>query len=575
MKKSYRFKMSILSALLISSLIIVSCGGGGDAASGVTISALTKTVALTAAAGVSGMPFSDTPALREMMLYRATEMKGAGTISSISFKYFDTAAPAVSCSNVTIKMGHTSRSFFPENVTPPYGDFADNIETGQGSQQTVLNNATVNIPSGTSGNYFTIPLTTPFNYNGVDSLVVEINRAAACTSEVRTSSHRYTGSDGVNIFNQTSASATEGEVNMWLPDTKFTLSGGDSLVGTGIGGRIAPFTASASDQKVQLLYGKDEVNGAGIITGIAFIAGVATTSERTYTMTVRLGHTTFSALTATFANNFNVGTPVTAANAVTFTIPAGIPVGGYLWIPLPDASFLYNGTDNLIVEIAVTAASGESGGQWGWETGTATRLYSTNALTTGTVDDSHYVVKFRFAGGPVDVIPTGSFTGDPYPFRDNSGGVGSTIRQILYLSAELGAKGTITKVAHRLQSDSIAISYGNFTVKLANTEDTTLSTTFATNMPSGSSVVYSGTYLIPLGLKAGDWIEIPLTTPFVIDPTKNLVVQMTTDTGTTTNENRVHSDGTRYPNRRAYTDGAATLTGTVSNHLADLRLIMQ
>ena len=532
----------------------------------VQTSDLTKTVELSGGAGVGTMPFGALP-LREMLLYRASEMKGAGTITSISFKYYDIATSAVSCPNVTIKMWHTYQSVFPETV-PPNGDFASNINTGQGSQQTVRNNTTVNIPSGTAGAYYKIRLTTPYNYNGVDNLVVEITRPA-CTGDVRTASHRYAGSDGIDIFNQTDAAATEGEVGPWLPDTKFTLSGGDSLVGATIGGRVAPFTTSVDDQKVQLLYGKDEINGSGIITGIALVADLPTTTERTYTMNVKLGHTNLSALTTTFANNFNVNAPVTVASAVNFTVPAGIPVGGYLWVPLPTASFDYNGTDNLVVEIAVTAASGESGGQWGWFSSAGTRLYAGNAASTGTVDDSHYMINFRFAGGPVDVITQGG-SSDASPFGNS--GTGS-IRQILYLASELGAKGTITKVAHRLSSDSIAGNYGSFTIKLANTDITTLSTTFANNIP-GATTVYSSTYLIPLGLKAGDWIEIPLTTPFAIDPTKNLIVEMSDSSGDADNSNLLENSATRYISRRAYATPVAT-TGLVSNHLADLRLIMQ
>jgi hypothetical protein len=526
-------------------------------------SALTKTVVFTSAtAGISDLrPFGAT-AMREMLLYRAVEMKGAGAITSISFKYGELLATAVSCPSVTIKMGHTNLTGLAVDTT-----FAGNINTGQGSQQTVLNSSTVNIPAGISGAYFTIPLTTPYNYNGVDNLVVEISRPA-CTGDVHTSSSRDTSTDpsyNAENLNITNMAALTGELGPWLPDTRFNLSGGDSSVSyASPDGNSYPFVSAS---KMQLLYNAAEINGSGIITGIAFPVGASGSSA---TVTVRLGHTSLSALTNTFANNF-YGTPVVAANARTITIPAGIPDGDYVWIPLPDGAFNYNGTDNLVVEIVTSNITGAT---WWKQTngGTATRLLGEAGDTTAVPDASQYLMKFRFAGGPVDVITTGVAGGDTMPFASADTG---SIRQILYLSSELGAKGTITKVAHRLNlADSVEGSYTSFTVKLANTDLTALGTTFATNM-SGGSTVYSSTYSIPAGLKQGDWIEITLATPFVIDPTKNLLVEMSNSSGNNTNNTRVETNDTRYIARRAAGWDCSSASGSTANILADLRLIMQ
>ena len=64
-------------------------------------------------------------------------------------------------------------------------------------------------------------------------------------------------------------------------------------------------------------------------------------------------------LASDYAANYS-GSPVNAANAVSFTIPANVPANSYVWIPLPDAVFNYNGTDNLILEFDVTAATGDT-----------------------------------------------------------------------------------------------------------------------------------------------------------------------------------------------------------------------
>jgi hypothetical protein len=255
------------------------------------------------------------------------------------------------------------------------------------------------------------------------------------------------------------------------------------------------------------------------------------------------------------------------ANARTFTIPAGTPDGAYVWIPLPDGAFSYNGTDNLIVEIETSAITGAAG--WVCDSGTRTRMYGDYGALTGNTDDEHYFIKFRFAGGTADVITLGgSAVTLPFAF-DGSG----SISQMLYRSAELGTKGTITKIAHRLYNNANNGTYDTLTVKLANTDLTTLGTTFSTNMLSATTV-YTGTYLIPSTLKAGDWIEIPLSTPFVIDPTKNLLVQISNHAGNANNQTRGSLNATRYPGR--YNSAGYTATdGTVVNFLADLRLFMQ
>ncbi len=530
----------------------------------VQTSALTKTVVLTGGGTGIGHPFN-TGALREMMLYRASEMKGAGTITSISFKYAGSLASAVSCPSVTIRMSHTNQNIFSDTT------FANRINTGQGSQQTVLTSSTVNVPAGADDTYYTIPLATPFNYNGVDNLVVEVTRPA-CDGDVPTRVHDYSGGPNIDLSNTSDAEATIGSLGPWLPDTRFNLSGGDSIVGTMIGGRIAPFTIDATAQKVQLLSLKDEINGSGIITGIAFIVDTATTTARTYTMNVKLGHTNLSALTTTFANNFNVGTPVTAASAVTFTIPAGIPVGASLWIPLPDAAFNYNGTDNLIAEIEVTTAElGDTGGDWGWYTGTGASLVAAASALTGTVKNEHYVITFRFAGGPVDVITPGELS-LTFPFSDAS----DNKSQFLYYATELGTKGSITKVAYRIHQDAIPDVYNSFAVVLGHTTSTTLaSTTFSGNMIDAQTV-FSGNVTLPASVKAGDWIEIPLSTPFAYDGKRNLVVQMSTLHGSVANGTRNSQNDILYLNRRSFAAGSNT-TDTIAgtqNDLGDLRLFM-
>ena len=53
----------------------------------------------------------------------------------------------------------------------------------------------------------------------------------------------------------------------------------------------------------------------------------------------------------------------------------------------------------------------------------------------------------------------------------------------------------------------------------------TLSGTAATDFVS-QNTVFDGTVAVPAGLLAGDWIDIPLTTPFAYDGKSNLIVWM-------------------------------------------------
>ena len=414
--------------LLVLFTALAGCSGGGSDVPVVPTSALTKTAILSGPLGFADEPFgNNSGSLRSMMLFTAAEMNGAGTISAISFIYDATTSTAVSCPNTTIKMSHTNLSALNASA-----NFADNVNTGQGSQQTVFSTGTVNIPAGAGGTWYTITLSTPFYYNGVDNLVVDISRDA-CSGTVHTRQHVGGGS---NITLDASGVApTNGILETWRPDTKFNLSGGDSSIiyTVGVAPNAVPF---ASPNKVQILYTAAEINGSGIITGIGFpVSGLV--SPFSYTVTAKLGHTNLSQLTNTFANNFNIGTPATVANAQTFTIPAGTPDGAYVWIPIPDGAFNYDGTDNLVVQIETSAFTGGTdliiGGG-----GTNTRVVGAPGSLTGALDVGQHFIKFRFAGGPVDLITAG---GDyiTHPFDDTD----DNKSQFLYFAEELGTKGTI------------------------------------------------------------------------------------------------------------------------------------
>ena len=100
---------------------------------------------------------------------------------------------------------------------------------------------------------------------------------------------------------------------------------------------------------------------------------------------------------------------------------------------------------------------------------------------------------------------------------------------------------------------------------------TALTDTFVDNMLDATTV-FSGTFSLPGGLKAGDWIEIPLSTSFAYDQNKNLVVQHASDAGATFHGCLGDIDSTRFPSRRVWNSDRTSLTGTVADRIFDLKM---
>lgn len=500
------------------------------------------------------------PYIRYMILYSSSDINGSGMISSISFKYNGTQEGG-SFHNVTIKMGHTGVSTLSDV-------FANNIEIaggGKGSFETVLDNETVAIPGGNDGEYFTVYLSRPFNYNGIDNLVVEINRNATSDNPQSINCQKHI-EDNINIFSVYSfvSANTTGSTSFSYPDVKLNFAGGDNIavvVNSSDLEYYSPFGPNVDGLKVQQLHLASEINGSGLITGIAVPVADTATAAETYTITVKLGHTNRNELATAFADNFNVGSPVSVAQGVAFNVPAGIPEGTYVWLPLPDRTFSYNGKDNLVVEIQSAAT----------ETGTLDmqtasvahrRLWGSLTASTGIYSNRITGIKFRFAGGTMDVITgggAGNFTG--YVFNTSASG-----RLNLYRAVELGSAGTIRSIFCRLyDASSTATSYGNYRVIIGHSDvDSLILDPAADNFVSQKTVL-NGTVSVPAGLVQGDWIEIPLSSPFVYDGKSNLAVWLgTTDvSGAAVTHNCIRSpaDAAQYDDHMTQgLPGAATVS---------------
>lgn len=551
---------TIFSTLALSACGSSSSGGGGSApGGGLATGGFTKTYAPDASLTTWTSPFT-TNSRHYLIMYQASDINGSGNINAISFRVSAAVNTPVICDNVTIRMGQSSLTQIT-NTT-----FASQIENGAGSMQTVINDATITIPVTALDEYFSVPLSSPFNYNGVDNLLLEITRVPGCSAVVSFRTENAIGTNNI-LWTDIIASATGFGPNNDLFHAKFNFAGGDNAqVLGGVQNNFWPF--SSETPRIQQLYLASEIDGSGPITSIGFQMN-AISSAQTYTATIMMGHSILATLGNTFATNYS-DAPVTVANAVTFSIPAGIPAGEWFWVPLPDSTFNYNGTDNLIVDIAVSVGSGDTDLRV-TNVSANRRVGSsdhTSAIALGPLQIVHHV-KFRFNGGTMDVITSGN-TNFWIPMGAGSGGN----NQYLYPAAYLGTGGTITKLAVRLDGVNpvSAADYAGYTITVGNTAVTALSGTYANNL-TNATVVYSGTLSVPGTVVKGDWIEIPLSPGFNYDTTQNFVVQLSNPGGAFANF--LEGNNTE-PNSYLYTIGdSAATTGTVINGILDLRLTVQ
>lgn len=513
-----------------AALLFTACGGGGGNGSATLATASFAKSFGSVADTANYYPFSSQDDLKVQTLYLADEINGSGNISALRFNRSANVLTDLICTNMTIRMGHT-------NLTALTTTFANNIETGQGSLQTVLNNQTVTIPAGAANDWFEVPLSTSFQYNGTDNLVVELEKSSACsgvsvgvaltvTNSVnrRAVSYAVDGSPGTAEHNLVTADAVD-QTQIWM---KFAFNGGvNKQEFGGASTNSWPFCGTVgSEPREQLLYLASEIDGSGPITAIGFQLNDTMTAAGSYTTTITMAHTTLTALTSDFTANYDLGTPVTVANNVTFSIHAGLVAGDWYWVPLPTASFNYDGTNNLIVEITTPETTTPAECAPNRAAGVAgARNWGHPGDTSGIVDTVKRHTKFRFNGAPMTVAET-NVAAYGVPF--DGAGTGAII-QALYGAHVLGTGAAIESVSFRLGSTlASSVSLPGVRVVLGNTTLTDLGVTLADNMDDATEV-FNGT-LDLTAASAGDWITIPVS-GFTYDPTKNLTVQL--EAGTT------------------------------------------
>jgi len=530
-------------ALAAAMSLLPACGGGGShgvggGSTGLSTGSFTKQFSGTDDGG-NAFPFgSNSLDSKTQHLYYASEINGSGKITTLRLNRNVANAAAISCPNVSVKMGHT-------NLTVLSTTFANNINTNQGSLMTVLNDATVSIPAGAVDTWFDVALATPFEYNGVDNLVVEFSRNTKCSQSMSTNVTAAAGArrayssatdatTGVGDYDAVTATGTDSTEN-WM---QFVFAGGDNRAfpadSTSNGGVSGG--APGATGRVQMLIRAQDINGSGPITGIKFRADTLTAAA-TGTYSVTLSHVSAGTtdLTTTFANNIGSGATLVAQN-VAVSIPAGAPD---FWIPLT-GTFSYDGTSNLLVDITANLSAGFT---LDYEVIPNNRVvFGGVSATTGSLFARSFGPTFRFHGGPIHFITAEN--GQSYFL----GVTGTPIsQQVLYNATELGTGGAITRIACRAYANYPARSYANTQVVMVNTSITTLSATYANNIVGGSTV-FSGTLNVP-AVQKGDWIEIPLASAFSYSSSGNLVIQLSSDGGPAADWCVMGADATRWPGR--------------------------
>jgi hypothetical protein len=498
---------------------------------------------------------------RLMFLLHAADIAASGNMTALRLQANTDEDSDITCPNTTIRMGHT-------NVESLSATFADNVEQGQGSLVTVLDNATVTIPASSEGDFFEIPFETPVHYNGVDHLVFEISRTGDCTAFTGLRQQPDVGYTSF-VWSLAGADAEDGTASTARISTAFVFEGGAKNVLAADGGiHHDLFGAPASEGRAQYLLLANDIDGSGPITGIQleFPSELAAPLSTTYTVTLSRVAPTTTALVDTFSENVGEG-PIVVADNLTVTVPAGATE---FWLPLT-GTFAYDGESNLLIDVTATDITG----------GTILQGRSVTegrvALGAGDSDEATTVMralepKLRFHGSTVDrVFSAAGF--DTYVFTANAAG---RSEQYLYHATELGTSGTITRLGCRMTTaSSTETEYTNFEVAFAHTDAEALATDMAANMPS-PAVAFSGAFTVAAGLIRGDWIEIPLTTGFDYNGLQNLIVQTRTDSGAVEHRCAVIADSDRFASRRAA--GAtrdATSATTMYDHQRDVRLWMQ
>jgi hypothetical protein len=154
--------------------------------------------------------------------------------------------------------------------------------------------------------------------------------------------------------------------------------------------------------RFQCWYKPGELGSAGTISALSFYPGSVVTNGSIMTnFTVQAGHSSTNLTPGPFAANFNVGSPVTMVNGISWTMPT-MTFNTPAAFPVLTKSFGYNGTSNLVIDLGKSSVTG-NGSTWSCRSGfdgNVRRIWNTSqASNSSNGSDTGYtypwVISFR------------------------------------------------------------------------------------------------------------------------------------------------------------------------------------
>ncbi len=476
------------------------------------VGTFTKTFRPTSFTG-NYWPLTTDASFRHQNLYLPSEINGSGRITALQWQLWDDTSFTTNCPNTTIRLAHTTNSELS-------GTFSSNLN--RDTPVVVLQNGTITQPAGAADTWFEVPLTTPFEYNGVENLVVEIERQAPCDRDGVYMVSKSSGSiRRAARENNTDPTASWNDYNQFA--MRFVFTGGeDKAMPVDDGGSVNAAAvageniAPSASGRTQILVLADAIVGSGPITGIG-LPVLSSNSAATATYKVRLAHVSAAttALSTTFADNLEADTKLVADG--TIDIPAD---AGTWWLPFNN-HFAYDGTRHLLIDVEATV---DTPFDYVLRAVSSDRLlWNTDASQpTGTAGPFVAFPQLRFNGASLQVVEAYANYYGNYDFflGDSTGGVAS-----LFHATELGTGGLIRAISCRVASSQTwAATYPSYRVLMSHSTVAGLSDS-ATDLVAATTV-FNGAFSIPDTMRRGDWIRIPLSAPFHYDGTSKLIVWM-------------------------------------------------
>lgn len=348
----------------------------------------------TTSAGSATSPITQnySSGLRYQVIYTKAEIEAAGGVAgTISQFGWRVSSNASGLTNYTISLGHTASTTLSSIVT-----------TGLTQVYGPATFAPVN--SG-SGNYHMLTLSTPFDWNGTDNLIVNVCYTRSTSLPTGGQVYSYSGTSGASRY-ATGATpcnlsgtgfnnfSTKPQIRMVLTEAPPTgnVDIGSGTSTTGGGSAASPITQNYAGLRYQVIYTKAEIEAAGGIAGAISQFGwrVASNATSLTNYTISFAHTALSTLSNT------VTTGLTQVYTTTTFAPVNSGSGNYHMITL-NTPFNWNGTDNLLINVCYTRSPTSTSGGTVYSysgSGVASR-YVSNATpcTATTVSNSNFSTK--------------------------------------------------------------------------------------------------------------------------------------------------------------------------------------